>query len=164
MPQLITISIDSNRKTCGNCRFLDTIDNEWWCRLFDVSRGLKGAQKTPNRSDTCLRADASRSPWADHEEDIVKLLKDAEPVQDKGPQDFMHVAKSFWLTGPETPEDVAIEVRRIMGNRKGYQVQVLSRADNTEIRYSVMFNGPEADIPTGDGFWILQGKIVKAKS
>ena len=59
----IPIIIDSNKKTCGNCRFLQKSDyegfhqDEWWCQFFNQSRGLVGAMKTPNRSNLCLKAE-----------------------------------------------------------------------------------------------------------
>lgn len=61
---LVSVDVDANPKTCGSCRFLRLLHGhverpeEWWCGLFDVSRGLVGAQKTPNRVKDCLDAEA----------------------------------------------------------------------------------------------------------
>ena len=60
----LVVTVNSNRVTCGDCRFLRKIklstvihQEEWWCNLFNESRGWVGAMKTPNRSDSCRKAE-----------------------------------------------------------------------------------------------------------
>jgi len=61
----VAVEIDSNRVTCGDCQFLVNYVNtygpkgEWHCNLYNVGRGLRGAQKTPNRAEKCLKAERS---------------------------------------------------------------------------------------------------------
>lgn len=60
----LVVHIESNRVTCGSCRFLrkDIMggsNDEWGCDLFgyEAHLGFVGAMKTPNRAPICLEAE-----------------------------------------------------------------------------------------------------------
>lgn len=61
---LLAVQVSANRVTCGGCTYLRrspstySSSKEWWCSLFNISRGLVGAQKTPNRAQLCIDAEA----------------------------------------------------------------------------------------------------------
>ena len=78
----LLLPIESNRVTCGDCRFLHTVvtggpDDEWACDLFrnKAHLGFKGAQRTPNRPKVCTDAeDAVDTYWAgDYDPEIREL-------------------------------------------------------------------------------------------
>ena len=58
--RVLLVTIQTNRETCGSCRFLRAVDREFWvCDLWQDSKGLGlvGAQKTPNRLNKCIEAE-----------------------------------------------------------------------------------------------------------
>lgn len=69
---LVLPNVEANNRTCGPCIYLQKRYErpeevrtylEWWCSLFHESRGLIGAQKTPNRSNLCLKAESKARYW-----------------------------------------------------------------------------------------------------
>lgn len=64
---LVSIEVEANPTTCGACSYLrrlrtSTTQQEWWCDLFQTSRGWIGAQKTPNRTRECRESEPKSTP------------------------------------------------------------------------------------------------------
>lgn len=91
-PRHLLLPIESNRVTCGNCRFLHTvvtggIEDEWGCDLFGSKAhlGLKSHMRTPNRPKVCTDAeDAVDNYWAgDQDPEIRELTAKATQGDEK---------------------------------------------------------------------------------